>query len=41
MGRRSPRLIRMERYIMRELLLIMAALTLMALGPLTLLIAGY
>ncbi|MEF0938992.1 hypothetical protein [Rhizobium sp. BR 362] len=41
MDHRSRRLIRMERYIMRELLLIMAALTVMALGPLALLIAGY
>ncbi|MBB4570655.1 hypothetical protein [Rhizobium leucaenae] len=41
MDRRSRRLIRVERYIMRELLLIMAALTVMAFGPLALLIAGY
>ncbi|MBB3453421.1 lipopolysaccharide/colanic/teichoic acid biosynthesis glycosyltransferase [Rhizobium sp. BK313] len=41
MSRQSRRLIRMERYMMKELLLIIAALALIALVPLTLLIAAY
>ncbi|MFS8115855.1 hypothetical protein QD460_29390 [Rhizobium jaguaris] len=41
MSRRSRRLIRMERYMMQQLLLIIAGLTLIALAPLALLIATY
>lgn len=41
MSRRSRRLVRMERYMMKRLLLIIAALTLFALAPLALLISAY